>query len=624
MQNNVTELTQKLLRALDAYYNVIDMPAVIEVISLLEKVTITKELLETTRLGRHVNELRRSTTDDSLAKRAKELVKKWRSLVLPDSNGQLKPVEPQIVVTSTDDAAKAKKRLPKEKLENVNVKRSRVNGGITELDFSDNSNSSFKDVIGAAAAKAAEARKDIILINSDSNSSFPDGAKNDPVLEQQQPKKRGRKKGSKNHRNLLDEAETSFSNKMAVSRGNAKVKTTQELIASLQKSSSLGVVAQAKSKEDLMEKAAKLTERVSIIDQKLNTSGNRYKNSQRKNSGFRGEIRNDRILESGSVTNVDRSPGDDKSHNRSSHTDDEIIVVDEETDNHSEIKPSDKLAQAQQSNDAGLPKSLSVEDALALLPPIDKSCLYEADDIQDVSCTCPLEERKTDFSIEAEDDDEDETKHGGHLADDTSKPKFEFKEDCNCQAKLYLEHKYHLGAVTDDRVFKLRDRFVPGLNGNLSAECAKAGPDTLDNGLYVNVVPNRNTERIPKCFDGVAGEDFACENFKKYSISEEGDTAYHRVGNGKERCGNISDGTDTNSNNNNNNSTVSGVDATVTSDVAGDTHEGKSGSCATTFREWHEVVEMPSYNVEMTRRCTHQHFFVGTIKKNRLTLAYKY
>ncbi|KRT82410.1 hypothetical protein AMK59_3355 [Oryctes borbonicus] len=388
---------------------------------------------------------------------------------------------------------------------------------------------------------------------------------------------------------------------MAVSRGNAKVKTTQELIASLQnKSSSLGVVAQTKSKEDLMEKAAKLTERVSIIDQKLNTSGNRYKNSQKKNSSFR----NDRILESGSVTNVERSPGDDKSHNRSSHTDDEIIVVDEETDIHSEIKPSDKLSQAHQSDDTGMPKSLSVEDALALLPPVDKSCLYEADeDTEDVPCTCFLEECKTDFSIEVEDPEgeEDATKRVRNQIEE-EKPKFEFKQDCNCQAKLYLENKYHLGAVTDDRVCKLRDCFVPGLNGNLSADCASAGPDMSANGLYVNVVPNRNTERIPKYFDGATGEDFACENFKKYSISEEEEEEHEGA---EKRCGNedISDGTNTNSNNNNH-SNHSTLDAAVTSDVGGDARENKSSerssaTAATTFREWHEVVETPSYNGEI-------------------------
>lgn len=94
--------------------------------------------------------------------------------------------------------------------------------------------------------------------------------------------------GSKNHKNLLDEAETSFSNKLAVSasRGGSKVKTTQEILAGIQSKNTavgLGVAASAKpSKEDLEEKAAKLTERVSIIDQKLNANTHRNKNSQKR------------------------------------------------------------------------------------------------------------------------------------------------------------------------------------------------------------------------------------------------------------------------------------------------------------------------------------------------------
>ncbi|KAJ2939435.1 hypothetical protein O0L34_g10867 [Tuta absoluta] len=59
------------------------MHTVNEIISILEKINITKELLETTRLGKHVNELRRKTTDPSLARRAKVLVKRWRDLVIP-------------------------------------------------------------------------------------------------------------------------------------------------------------------------------------------------------------------------------------------------------------------------------------------------------------------------------------------------------------------------------------------------------------------------------------------------------------------------------------------------------------------------------------------------------------
>lgn len=124
--------------------------------------------------------------------------------------------------------------------------------------------------LGSSSAPATELNRDAIVVNSDSNSSLPA----DPQLDQQMPKKRGRKKGSKNYKNLIDEAETSFTNKMAVSRGNAKVKTTQELIASLQNKSN--TLPPLKPIEDLNERAAKLTERVSIIDQKLNTNANRY------------------------------------------------------------------------------------------------------------------------------------------------------------------------------------------------------------------------------------------------------------------------------------------------------------------------------------------------------------
>ncbi|XP_038219341.1 mediator of RNA polymerase II transcription subunit 26-like [Zerene cesonia] len=84
MSNNAHELSNRLLNALDSNYNVVDMQAVNEIISILEKFNITKELLETTRLGKHVNELRRKTTDPTLARRAKVLVKRWRDLVIPN------------------------------------------------------------------------------------------------------------------------------------------------------------------------------------------------------------------------------------------------------------------------------------------------------------------------------------------------------------------------------------------------------------------------------------------------------------------------------------------------------------------------------------------------------------
>lgn len=478
MQNNVIELTQKLLRSLDSNYNVIDMPAVVEIISILEKITITKELLETTRLGKYVNQLRRNTTNRLLAKRAKDLVKKWRDTVLPDSNGQLKHDDVQ------------KKRTLKEPLEGANAKRPRINGQL-ELDFSDNSNSSFKDA------------KSIILINSDSNSSLPE-TKHEPPLEQQQPKKRGRKKGSKNHKNLIEEAETSFSNKLNVSRGNAKVKTTQELLADLHIKNCGG-----NKPVDLNEKAAKLSERVSIIDQKLNAT-NRFRNFQKK--AFKTEV-----IESGVVSNVKSS-------------DDEIIIVDD-------VEVEDKVEVKDEIDDVVTPKSLSIEEALALLPPIDKSVLDEKD--PEPQCSCQLIENKTDFSIE--DDEEVNLQHT-----------FEFVEDDACSARTYLTNKYNLGLDSETlnkQVERLHTECVPNVNGNFGVGKCKDEAERTD-GLYVNVVPNVNTENLLK-FSNIDYTQPASENFKKYSISE-------------------TEGT-----------------------------EGVAQNSDSAFREWHEVLETPSYNGEI-------------------------
>jgi len=63
----------------------VDMGIVVEVISQLEIYSITKEALEATRLGKHINELRRKASDKGLASRAKSLVKKWRELLIADN-----------------------------------------------------------------------------------------------------------------------------------------------------------------------------------------------------------------------------------------------------------------------------------------------------------------------------------------------------------------------------------------------------------------------------------------------------------------------------------------------------------------------------------------------------------
>ncbi|XP_076243667.1 mediator complex subunit 26 isoform X2 [Calliopsis andreniformis] len=79
------------LSSLNFVTTVIDMGAVVDVITALEKTTITKEVLEVTRLGKYINELRRKTTNDTLAKRAKDLVRRWRDMVLPSAHSTPQP-----------------------------------------------------------------------------------------------------------------------------------------------------------------------------------------------------------------------------------------------------------------------------------------------------------------------------------------------------------------------------------------------------------------------------------------------------------------------------------------------------------------------------------------------------
>jgi len=87
-QHSPSEIKEKLLQALDRDYHVVDMALALEAVSLLEKTAVTKEALETTRLGKLVNEMRKKTKNDSLARRAKDLVRRWRDMVAkPSENG---------------------------------------------------------------------------------------------------------------------------------------------------------------------------------------------------------------------------------------------------------------------------------------------------------------------------------------------------------------------------------------------------------------------------------------------------------------------------------------------------------------------------------------------------------
>lgn len=84
------------------YFQVVDNVMVFNVVTELEGRQLTKEQLETTRLGKLVNDIRRSSNDTTLSRRLKSLLKRWRILLGVDQPRQAQqrpptqpPTQPQ-------------------------------------------------------------------------------------------------------------------------------------------------------------------------------------------------------------------------------------------------------------------------------------------------------------------------------------------------------------------------------------------------------------------------------------------------------------------------------------------------------------------------------------------------
>lgn len=80
------------------------MDTVLSVITALEGTTITKEQLEATRLAKYINQLRRRTKCENLARRAKSLLKKWREMVgIQQSNESSSGATATVSATSSNN-----------------------------------------------------------------------------------------------------------------------------------------------------------------------------------------------------------------------------------------------------------------------------------------------------------------------------------------------------------------------------------------------------------------------------------------------------------------------------------------------------------------------------------------
>ncbi|XP_075229700.1 uncharacterized protein LOC142329191 [Lycorma delicatula] len=267
MQHSPSEIKEKLLKALDKEYNVVDMAAVVEIVSILERTPITKEALETTRLGRYINELRRKTTNESLAKRAKDLVRRWRDMILPQTEAAAPPqhngsgsttprpgragsractISPTSSNTSPALSSKAD-AVPKTHASNKRL-RKEDSPDLLPSKIAKLNGASFRPELGECSRDGFSDR------GSDGCEIVNVVVQNEPIITNvtaNESKKKVRQKGSKNRskldRNKSDKrGEDIVKEKIASIARKPRVKTTQELVADLRsrsgEDSELGLV----------------------------------------------------------------------------------------------------------------------------------------------------------------------------------------------------------------------------------------------------------------------------------------------------------------------------------------------------------------------------------------------
>ena len=73
---------KRLDKTVDQEGNLINMDSVLEIVGALERLTVTPEVLEATRIGRALNLVRKKTTNEELSKGLKRIVKKWQALLV--------------------------------------------------------------------------------------------------------------------------------------------------------------------------------------------------------------------------------------------------------------------------------------------------------------------------------------------------------------------------------------------------------------------------------------------------------------------------------------------------------------------------------------------------------------